>query len=152
MNLFNCEASALYYIIWLTHCLTDWVTVLQHFYLTTESYRSLNGLLNLRFISDIYHAYLIYNSVISQVQTPQYSVICDKKWTEIHVLNVGVACWNPQILSVYPQSIALHPQFSILNVSFSILLPQISLIKPQVSVFNPSSSKEHYIWLKKSSK
>ena len=74
------------------------------------------------------------------LQCPQNSMIRDNGWTEIYVLNVGVAWWNPQILMAYPQSIALHPQFLILNASFSILLPQISLIQPHFSIFNSSSS------------
>ena len=74
------------------------------------------------------------------LQCPQNSVIDDNGWTEIYVLNVGVAWWNPQILMAYPQFIALHPQFSILNASFSILLPQISLIQPQFCIFGSSSS------------
>ena len=61
-------------------------------------------------------------------------------WTEIYVLNVGVAWWNSQILIAYPQSIALCPPFLIPNASFSILLPQISLILPHFSIFNSSSS------------
>ena len=57
------------------------------------------------------------------LQCPQKSVIRNNGWTEINVLNIGVAWWNPQILMAYPQFIALHPQFSILNALFSILLP-----------------------------
>ena len=45
------------------------------------------------------------------LQCPQNSVICDNGWTEIDVLNVGVAWWNPQILMAYLRFIALHPEF-----------------------------------------
>ena len=73
------------------------------------------------------------------LQCPQNSVIRGNGWTEIYVVNVTVACWNP-ILMANPPSVALHPQFSFLNASFSILFPQISLIQPQFSIFDSSSS------------
>ena len=73
------------------------------------------------------------------VQCPQNSGIRNNGWTEIYVLNVGVAWWNPQILMTYPQSISLHPQFPILNAPISILLPYISYIHCQFSILNSSS-------------
>ena len=74
------------------------------------------------------------------LQCPQNSGICDNRWTEIYVSNVGVTWWNPQILMTYPQSTAFHSPFLTLNASFSIPLHQISLIQPHFSIFNCYSS------------
>ena len=75
-------------------------------------------------------------------------MIHDNGWTEIYVLNVGVAWWNTQIFMAYPQYIALHTQISILNASFSILLPKNSIFYLQK--FSSILSQENGIFDSKS--
>ena len=77
-------------------------------------------------------------------RTSVTSVILKKGGTGICVLDVGVALWNPQILTAHPQSKALLPQFSILNPHFSFLRYQISfsnLNTPSSTLLSPSSVK-----------